>query len=142
MNSHIAGAIAAAAIALAAPAAASAADEPIQVDHVAVSPASDFSNNFAYPGIVDVSFTNTNPTAATDVVFAVRGYKGRYIDEINDVGNFAPGQTIRHSFNGVLTGSPQEPNLTVEVEKATFADGTTWTPSLPSAPVLRRQSSY
>jgi hypothetical protein len=129
--------------ALAAPSAASADGYPILLNAVSISPASGFENNFAYPGIVTVSFTNEGTSPATTVTFMVRGYHGRYIDEFQDVGNFAPGQVIRHTFNGVMTGSEQEAGVNVQVEKATFADGTTsYESSAPPAPVSRRQSSY
>jgi hypothetical protein len=141
MNAHITRTVAASFLALCAPAAALAAGDPIQLNAAQISESSGQKNAFAYPGIVTVSFTNTNPVSATDIVFAVRGNKGRYIDAFEDVGTYAQGQAVRHTFTGVLTGNDSEQNK-VEVEKATFADGSVWLQPVPSAPVLRRQSTH
>jgi hypothetical protein len=81
------------------------------------------------PGSTAIAFTNQYGFAATDVVFALEN-QGYVVDRFDDVGSFATGVTIDHTF------AENQPNgaMRVAVEKATFADGTVWVnPALPQA---------
>jgi hypothetical protein len=82
------------------------------------------------PGFANISFTNQGTATATDVVFAIETH-GFVVDRFNDVGSFAPGVTIHHSFPETQpTG-----NMRVAVAKATFADGVVWqNPDVPAPP--------
>jgi hypothetical protein len=109
---------------------------PIRLDAVKISEDMGFNNNFAYPGSVNVSFTNTSAVPAKEIVFNLRGYKGRLIGTYRDVGSFAQGQTVSHHF----TDRNIDGNQLLEVDKATFADGTVWEAGQPN-PMSRRQAT-
>jgi hypothetical protein len=98
-------------------------DGPIHIDRVQIAPADGIHNNFAYLGIVTVAFTNTSAVPATGIVFAVRGTNGAIIDRFTDAGTYEKGVSVRHSFTDVQS----DPNQSLEVETATFADGSEWT---------------
>ena len=109
---------------------------PIHLDRVQIAPAGGINYGFNYLGIVTVAFTNTSAVPATDIVFAVRGNDGSIIDRYEDVGSYEKGATIRHSFHDLRT----DPNQRLEVDTATFADGSVWNNPGPATPVSRRQS--
>jgi hypothetical protein len=80
------------------------------------------------PGSANITFTNQNAVAATDVVFALETH-GYVIDRFNDVGSFAPGVAIHHSFPET---QPSD-TMRVAVAEATFADGSVWqNPDVPA----------
>jgi hypothetical protein len=117
------------------PALASAADVqsgPIHINQLTISGGysadADGDNATIVPGFVNISFTNQNAATATDVVFALETH-GFVVDRFNDVGSFAPGVAIRHSFP---QAQPAD-DMRVAVAKATFTDGTVWqNPDVPA----------
>lgn len=116
------------------PALASAADNqsaPIRLDNVQVEQSYGPQNDFN-PGLVTVSFTNENDSPATDIIFALEA-NGRIIDRFEDVGSYAKGESVRHSFQDIQDNNNQQ----VAVEKVTFADGSVWNnPELALAPAI------
>ena len=95
---------------------------PIRVDGVQLISQSTSEYDVA-PVAARISFTNQGASPATDVVFALESNSGYVLDTYDDVGSFAPGVAVHHSFNDHnLAGDGQR----VAVAKATFADGTTW----------------
>jgi len=95
---------------------------PIRIDSVhLVSQA--LTEHEVAPVAAQIAFTNEGTSAATDVVFALESESGYVLDSYNDVGSFAPGVSVRHSFNDHNDASNGEQ---VVVAKATFADGTVW----------------
>jgi hypothetical protein len=84
-----------------------------------------------------VTFTNTNPVTATEILFVLRDQSGRYVDQYKDVGKYAQGQSITHGFFDLQMTR----QLQMKAEKATFADGSVWTSSDEVQPVSRRQAS-
>ena len=113
-----------------APGLASAADTqagPIQI--TSIQPYGFGSSNDAVvddPMTVQIDFTNQNSAPATEVDFALFS-GGVQVAEYQDLGSFAKGVEIKHTFPSETTG-----NLSATVVKATFADGTTWqNPSVP-----------
>jgi hypothetical protein len=124
-------------LALAAPVAAQAAD-PIRITGVDVVKAWDdhaFKGSFA--GMMNVTFTNTNPVTATEILFVLRDQGGRVIDQYKDVGKYAQGQSITHGFFDLQMTR----QLQIRAERAAFADGSVWTSSDEVQPVSRRQAS-
>ena len=109
---------------------------PIHLDRVQIAAADGINNNFAYLGIVTVAFTNTSAIPASDIVFAVRGTNGAIIDRYEDVGTYERGVTVRHSFTDLQT----DPNQRLEVDSATFADGSEWNNPGPTTTIGRRQT--
>jgi len=103
---------------------------PIQIDNVTVyggSTSDTSGDNVTTLGSTAVAFTNQYNFPATEVVFALET-NGYVVDRIDDVGSFATGVTIKHTFGE----NEQNSNLRVAVEKATFADGTVWlNPNVP-----------
>lgn len=114
-----------------APALASAADAqtgPIQIDAMQTYGFGASNDDVAMdPQTARISFTNEYASPATEVVLVL--YSGgveaaRY----DDLGSFAKGVTIDHTFPDSASGVQS-----VAVAKATFADGTTWqNPSIPN----------
>jgi hypothetical protein len=87
------------------------------------------ADNIITPGSTAINFTNQYKFAATNVVFALET-NGYVLDRFNDVGSFATGVTINHTFAENELNS----EMRVAVEKATFADGTTWVnPAVPQS---------
>jgi hypothetical protein len=109
---------------------------PIRLNDVQIAEASDTFNNFNYLGLVTVSFTNTSSMPATEIVFALWDRHGVFLNNIKDVGNYAPGAAVRYGFANLETALHQQ----LDVEKVTFADGSIWTNSVPFNAVSRRQS--
>jgi hypothetical protein len=58
---------------------------------------------------------------ASDVVFLLES-NGYVVDRFDDVGSFAPGVTVRHTFPESQPGG----DFSVVVAAATFDDGTKW----------------
>jgi hypothetical protein len=94
---------------------------PIRIDRVEIEQSNEVYNQFE-PGLVSVTFTNTNAAAATDVVFDLLGYDGAIIAQYNDVGTFAQDQPVRQRFPDIHIHDNQQ----LEVDQVTFADGTSW----------------
>jgi hypothetical protein len=109
---------------------------PIRLDGVQISKDAGFNNDFAYPGMVNVSFTNMSAVPAKEIVFSLHGYKGHLLGTYHDVGSFAQGQTVSHRFTDRNIDESQQ----LEVDKATFADGTVWEAGQPN-PMTRRQAA-
>jgi hypothetical protein len=96
---------------------------PIRIDSVhLISQA--LTEHEVAPEAAQIAFTNEGSSAATEVVFALESESGYVLDTYNDVGSFAPGVAVRHSFNDHNDASNGEQ---VVVAKATFADGSVWT---------------
>jgi hypothetical protein len=110
-----------------APAFASAADMqtgPIQINTVRLYGGTSTDGNDSttvLPGTAVISFTNQSAATATDVVFALET-KGYIVDRFNDVGSFATGIPIKHTFP---EAQPTD-DMRVAVAEATFVDGTVW----------------
>lgn len=110
-----------------APAFAAAADAqagPIHINSVQLyggTFSDDLDRTTILPGSAVVSFTNRHAAAATDVVFALET-KGYVVDRFDDVGSFATGVTINHTFP---EAQPSD-DMRLAVVQATFADGTIW----------------
>jgi hypothetical protein len=109
---------------------------PIQLNNVTIQPSAGWQNNFAYPGLTEITFTNRNTLPATDILFTLHGVRGRIIGQIEDAGTYAPGQTVRHTF----INNEIDPTQYLTVEEATFADGSVWTNPGPIAPISRPQA--
>jgi hypothetical protein len=126
---------AAALIIVGSPALASAADTqsgPIHIDQLSFSggysAGAEGDEANILPGFAIISFTNQSAVKATDVVFALETH-GYVSDRFNDVGSFAPGVAIHHSFPEI---QPSD-TMRVAVAEATFADGTVWkNPDVPA----------
>jgi hypothetical protein len=103
---------------------------PIHIDRVAAhggNTTNSNGENVYTPGSAAIAFTNRYDFPATEVVFALET-QGYVVDRFDDVGTFAPGVTIRHSFGE----SRIDAGMRVAVEKAKFADGTVWAnPDVP-----------
>jgi hypothetical protein len=96
--------------------------EPIHVDHVQVTYESlSVDDASRAPLATEISFTNEYSAPATNVVFLLE-QKGSVVDRFDDVGTFAPGVLVRHSFPENQPGG----DFSVVVAAATFADGTKW----------------
>jgi len=97
---------------------------PIQITNVSlyggytINPNDD---NVITPGSAVIAFTNQYNLPATEVVFALES-NGFVADRFDDVGSFAKGVTIKHTFGENELNS----QMRVAVEKATFADGSVW----------------
>ena len=131
---HLAAALAATTIAAAAPAIASAqTTAPIAINSVQNIPALGYLNTFN-PGLLSVAFQNTSDVPVTDVVFELDA-NGKYLDRYEDVGSFAKGVTIAHSFNNWETALNQR----VAVAEVKFADGSVWiNDAVPATRALRQ----
>jgi hypothetical protein len=152
MNRLLARTLLATSIALAAPVAAQAADanaslaltpgataqaNPIRITGTEVVKAWDDHAKGSFAGMMNVTFTNTNPVAATEILFVLRDPSGRMVDQYRDVGKYPQGQSITHGFFDLQMTR----QLEIKAEKATFADGSVWVPSEETQPVSRRQAS-
>jgi len=125
-----------AALALAMPLSASAADSapsPIVLTIADVQPQVIGTERIT-PGLIRVEFHNTANVAATRVTFEVAA-SGVSLTRIDDVGTFSQGATIDHNF-------PNEHGLaneTISVAAVQFADGSVWQND-DAAPQARRQA--
>jgi hypothetical protein len=131
------------------PVLASAADlqtSPIDIQNVQVS-AADRSDDGSISGpSVTISYANTSPVPATDVVFALVA-NNRIINSYEDTGTFSTGSTISHTF---VDFSPAE-DTHIVVDYVAFSDGSTWVnPALatvaaapvPSFPMVREADTF
>jgi len=119
----VAAALSAAILLAGAPALASADDTtsaPIRLDNVRIEQSYGPKDEFA-PGLVTVAFTNENDSPATDILFDLED-NGKVIDSFEDVGSYAKGQSVRHSFPDFQDDNNQQ----VVVDNVKFADGTSW----------------
>ena len=111
--------------------------DPIRITDVQVAKAWDDHAKFIFAGMINVTFTNTNPVTASEILFVLRDQGGRIIDQYKDVGKYAQGQSISHGFFDVQMTR----ELQIKAERATFADGSVWTSTDEFQPVSRRQAS-
>jgi len=116
---HAAASIAALAILTGVPAIAFAdtTNDPIVVNYEHVAPASQLRG----PGFVTVSYDNTAKVPATEIVFELDA-DGAYAGHFDDVGTFAPGVKIKHSYLTTSEAADQQ----LEVASVKFADGSVW----------------
>ncbi len=85
---------------------------------------------------ISIQFTNESNQEADIINFRVTA--GSQGGVIRDVGSFAPGIEISHSYrtgDGQMMFSPilSHPNLVCTVDSVHFKDGTVWRPGQPSA---------
>jgi hypothetical protein len=103
---------------------------PIHIDHVTVyggNTSNSNGENVYNPGSAAITFTNQYNLPATEVVFDLVAH-GYVLRSLDDVGSFATGVTIKHTFGENESAS----DLRVAVDRATFADGTVWVnPDVP-----------
>jgi hypothetical protein len=96
--------------------------DPIQIDHVQISYETLSEDDASrQPIATQISFTNEYSAPASDVVFLFES-NGYVVDRFDDVGSFAPGVTVRHTFPESQLGG----DFSVVVAAATFDDGTKW----------------
>ncbi len=107
---------------------------PVTVAESQIAPSLGVHSGFAYPGLVSIAFVNNRNVPATEVDFDVEA-NGNVVDRFSDVGSFAKGVTIRHSFQTQADALNQR----VTVASVTYADGTTWS-SDEIAPRALRQA--
>jgi hypothetical protein len=80
------------------------------------------SNNGATNGI-NVVYSNTHPSAATEVDFLVRYHRAKYV--LTDRGTFSQGAQINHNLNNALVGQTwhgPEPGMCT-VQRVYLANG-------------------
>jgi hypothetical protein len=94
---------------------------------------------YSYPLSVTIAFTNLNSVPAKDVVFGLRD-SGRLVDEFTAVGTYSQGAAVRHDFRSSQLASPTLKSVQVDVEQATFADGSVWHQG-DASPLTRRQAA-
>jgi hypothetical protein len=103
---------------------------PIHIDRLTVyggNTTNTNGENVYNPASATIAFTNQNNLPATEVVFALETH-GYVLRRLDDVGSFATGVSIKHTFGENESAS----DLRVAVERATFADGTVWlNPDVP-----------
>jgi hypothetical protein len=129
MNNLYTAAIAASILALAAPAAAFTTQNPIEVQSVFGSQGYETT-----PGVVSIAFQNTADSAAREVTFVVND-AGGHSTQVEDVGTFAKGVTIRHEFHI----SKVTDGVRASVVHVELADGSSW--DAPLAPQSLRQAA-
>jgi hypothetical protein len=94
--------------------------DPIHVDDVQVTSQST-NDRGTMPIATRIAFTNEYSAPATHVVFLLEA-NGSVVDRFDDVGSFAPGVQVRHTFPERQSGG----RFSVIVAAASFADGSTW----------------
>jgi hypothetical protein len=103
---------------------------PILIEHVTTYGGTTTNSNgdtIVAPSSAAITFTNQYNVPATEVVFALEAH-GYVLSRLDDVGSFAPGVRIKHTFGE----NESALDLRVAVEKATFTDGSVWTnPAVP-----------
>jgi hypothetical protein len=92
---------------------------PVTVSNVYVQALSASSGGGT--GSVSVTFRNESKVVVTEIVFELDVH-GAPANEYRDVGKYAPGATVTHSFLDT-SGSPDQQ---LKIAKVTFADGSTW----------------
>jgi hypothetical protein len=80
-----------------------------------------YGDTASYPSMLTLAFHNAANVDATDVKFAVEGDRHGAI-EIDDVGRFSPGVTIRRRFIGLDVAGGDS----MRVTEVRYADGSTW----------------
>jgi hypothetical protein len=111
--------------------------DPIRITGIEVDKAWHNDAMFTFPGMMYVTFTNTNPVTATQILFVLRDQGGGVVDQYKDVGTYAQGQSITHGFFDLKMTR----QLQIKAERVTFSDGSVWTNSEDLQPVSRRQAS-
>jgi hypothetical protein len=107
---------------------------PILITALKIDPNVGPFDNFAYPGLITVSFVITQPKTVDEVVFGLRDFYGQLVYQYRDVGPFAANAVLRnHSFVDTQVGDGQ----TLQVDLVKFDDGSTWYPT----PLVRRQAT-
>jgi hypothetical protein len=127
-----------AALALAMPLSASAADAtagPIVFSLADVQPQVAGGEYFT-PGSIHVAFHNTAKVPATRVTFEVDAW-GFPVNRIEDVGTFTQGATIEHTF----PNDDGRADETISVASVQFADGSVWQNDAVAQPALRQAVS-
>jgi hypothetical protein len=89
--------------------------DPIVVSHIESTNAPEGTG----PGFLSLSFENTTKVTATEITFEVSSTTN--FRRIRDIGMFAPGVSIMHSFLGFSS-----PGQMVRVAEVRFADGSVW----------------
>ena len=92
--------------------------DPIQIQQVESSASEPESGA---PTVVRIAYVNDERQAARKIVFALSDIAGGEA-QVEDVGTFAKGVTIRHDFQAVHLGE----NVMARVVRVEFADGSTW----------------
>lgn len=131
MKTLLGGALAASVLALAAPATAQTTSNPIALQRVDTAP---IVRVDSVPATVRLAFENTAATAAREVTFRITDGSGRQV-EVDDVGTFSNGVTVRHDFRVAALGD----GISVRVVRVKLADGSGWVDSSPQ-PQPRRQA--
>lgn len=110
--------------------AAQAAPDPIVVSHI------DSTNvpGGTGPGFLSLSFENTSKVTATEITFEVSSATS--FRRTRDIGMFAPGVSVMHSYLGY-----SGPDQMVRVAEVEFADGSVWADGQTMAPGARRQAT-
>jgi hypothetical protein len=106
---------------------------PVAIADTQIQPSYGVFNEFAYPGLVTVSFVNHRNVPATEIDLNLEA-NGEVVDSFHDVGSFANGVTVRHSFQTQATDLNQK----LTVASVTYADGTTWTNDATAPRTLRQ----
>ncbi len=108
---------------------------PIQLDKVKIDPILAYDQTYAYPGLITVSFTNTDAKTIDEVTFGLRDAYGHLVEQYRDRGPFAPNAAVRnHRFTDTQLGADQ----TLAVDAVRFHDGSMWYPGPVAA---RRQAT-
>jgi hypothetical protein len=97
------------------------APSPVRLDNVQIFPDRDAVQTLAYPGAINIAFTNQTTVPVTTVVFDVEA-NGVVIDRITDAGKYLQNVTVKHSFPDQHRSADQK----LTIESVTFADGSTW----------------
>jgi hypothetical protein len=93
----------------------------------------------SHPRTVSIAF-NLNSVPAKDVVFGLHDNGGNLVDRFTAVGTYSQGIAIRHEFRSSQLASPVQKRMQVDVEQATFADGSVWHQG-DASPLTRRQAA-
>jgi hypothetical protein len=94
---------------------------PVRLESVQITQSYGTFNDFAYPGLATVAFTNETAVPVTKVVFDLKA-NGNVIDRFTDVGSYREGALIKHSYQDNAINY----NQNLSVESVTFADGSVW----------------
>ena len=95
---------------------------PIHITALKIDPNVGPYDNFAYPGLITISFVNAQTKTVDEVIFGLRDFYGQLVYQYRDVGPFAPNAVLRnHTFVDTQVGDGQ----TLQVELVKFDDGST-----------------
>jgi hypothetical protein len=95
-----------------------------------------YGTELNYPGEVRVAFVNHQDVPATAVDFALTSH-GQTLADIQCLGKFTKGVTIRHTFRTDATQRDQQ----LAVSSVMFADGSVWSDG-EMVPLQRRQAFW